>query len=89
MRRRAASTPPPELLAAPMRPADGDLGVWAAAYRAWCAARLEWVEAGGVWPGGEDQRQIQEAIATPDEPVPPLSAGRAQTPPAINAGHCQ
>jgi hypothetical protein len=38
------------------------------AYTAWAAARAAWVATGGVWPDGEDQRALQEAIATPDEP---------------------
>jgi hypothetical protein len=43
---------------------------WAAteAWWAWCAARQAWVDGGGLWPPGEGQREMQQAIACPDEP---------------------
>lgn len=37
----------------------------------WFAARDEWVEAGNVWPGGENarwQEEFVELVAAPDEP---------------------
>lgn len=69
MRRRTGDAIPPRaLLVTPAEPADGDLAVWAADFEAWRSARAAWVAAGGVWPGGEDQREFEEAIAVPDEP---------------------
>ena len=38
------------------------------AHGVWRAARAAWVEAGGVWPGGESQRLFEEAASWPDEP---------------------
>jgi hypothetical protein len=67
-RRLPADVPPPELVTfdPPVCPGDP----WAAtrAHQAWCAARAASVAAGGVWPGGEDQRELQEAMCIPDEP---------------------
>lgn len=77
-RRASSSAPPPALLTAPTRPPNGDLAAWAAAYGAWRAARVAWAAAGGVWPGGEDQRQTEEAIATPDEAVTGLGRNSAE-----------
>lgn len=55
----ASSRPPPELL-------TFDPEHWT--HEAWCSARAAWVAAGGAWPGGEDQRELREAMITPDEP---------------------
>jgi hypothetical protein len=71
IKRTAATTPPPELLAF-------DPDRWALpgseldprratkAHAAWCAARATWGST-RHWPRGEDQREIEEAIAMPDE----------------------
>jgi hypothetical protein len=68
IKRPAHASPPPELLT--LAPARREGDPWAAtrAHEAWCAARAAWVAAGGAWPGGEGQREVQEAISTPDEP---------------------
>ncbi|WP_264016572.1 hypothetical protein, partial [Mycobacterium heckeshornense] len=42
--------------------------LWRAAYDQWRADRTAWVAGGGEWPGGEKQRELQEAFAMPDEP---------------------
>jgi hypothetical protein len=74
-RPRAEGCPPPEL--AEFDPIDwipaGASDAWAPtrAHEAWCAARSDWVAAGGVWPGGEGQREMGEAITTPDQPFDP------------------
>jgi hypothetical protein len=72
IKRPAATTPPPELLTFdPDRwaPPDSDRDPWRAtkAHEAWCAARASWSST-RPWPTGEDQREFEEAIATPDEP---------------------
>lgn len=73
-RRLKVSEAPPERLARfnprDWIPSGSESDPWAPTlgHRAWCAARAEWVAAGGVWPGGEGQREMQEAILTPDEP---------------------
>jgi hypothetical protein len=68
IKRPSHASPPPELLLFDPPHCEGD--PWAAtrAYEAWCAARAAWVAAGGTWPCGEGQREVQEAISTPDEP---------------------
>jgi hypothetical protein len=66
--------PPPELV-------EFDVEAWAPAeccaddpwrptwaHQQWRAARAAWVAAGGIWPSDEDQREFEEAFATPDEP---------------------
>jgi hypothetical protein len=74
IKRPAHASPPPELLTFDVErwaPAGVDRDdPWrpTRAHKAWCAARAAWVAAGGVWPGGQGQREMQEAIATPDEP---------------------
>lgn len=74
LKRPAMHTPPPELLVfdagrwAPADVAAADPRRPTRAWEAWRAARAAWVDAGGVWPGGENQREMQEAIAGPDEP---------------------
>ncbi|MGH3967731.1 MAG: hypothetical protein ACRDTV_06340 [Mycobacterium sp.] len=77
MRRRIdVSAPPVGLLTPPPAPYPIPPGVdpktvllaWRAAYDEWIAERAAWVAAGGVWPGGEDQRELQESAATPNEP---------------------
>lgn len=72
-RRVAAGSPPPELASFNPRnwiPAGAEADPFAPTlgHRAWCQARAEWVAAGGIWPGGDGQRELQEAILTPDEP---------------------
>ena len=78
MKRRQSTTgtPPPELVGFNPRDwiaAGAESDPWAPTlgHKAWCAARAEWVAAGGIWPGGDGQREIQEAILTPDEPFDP------------------
>lgn len=75
MKRRLhiGESPPPRL--ASFNPRDwiatgAESDPWAPTlgHRAWCQARAEWVAAGGVWPGGENAREMQEAILMPDEP---------------------
>lgn len=72
-RRVAAGSPPEELFRFDPRawiPAGAESDPFAASlgHSAWRQARAEWVAAGGNWPGGEGQREMQEAILTPDEP---------------------
>ncbi|MGB8382745.1 MAG: hypothetical protein WCG47_16125 [Dermatophilaceae bacterium] len=79
MRRRvdAAAVPPSELLVfhsdrwAPVGNRDDP---WSAtrAHEAWRAARAAWVAAGNAWPSDEDQRELEEAMCTPDEPWSPI-----------------
>ena len=80
-RRPAGSAPPPPELLTP--PADGypipdgvDPAVallnWRARYGAWVEARAAWVAAGNAWPSGDDQRALEEAMCTPDEPWSPI-----------------
>lgn len=74
MKRRVRADAPPARLAT-FNPADwipvgAAMDPWAPtrAHQAWCAARADWVAAGRAWPGGEGQRDMQEAIAVPDQP---------------------
>jgi hypothetical protein len=70
------SAPPVELLTPPPVPYPIRPGVdpaaalraWRAAFDEWRGERAAWVAAGGVWPGGGDQRELAEALETPDEP---------------------
>ena len=76
MRRRTGATlPPPELMTPPPIPTGVDpveaLLAWRAAYDQWRTDRAAWVAVGGEWPGGEEQRELQEAMAMPDEPFDP------------------
>jgi hypothetical protein len=50
-------------------PPGSDRDPWRAtkAHTAWCAARASWSST-RLWPTGEGQREIEEAIVTPDEP---------------------
>ena len=81
--KRPAHAPPRELLTfdvarwAPPGIGPGDPWRPTRAHEAWVAARSAWVAAGGVWPGGEGQREVQDAIAMPDEPLdaPPFKTG--------------
>jgi hypothetical protein len=74
-RTKTGPVPPPELV-------DFDVETWAPsdcpaddpwrptwAHETWRGARAAWVAAGGIWP--DDQREMQEAIVTPDEPWRP------------------
>jgi hypothetical protein len=71
VKRRAGTTPPDELLTfdpegwAPPGTV-GDPWRETKAHAAWCAARASWSST-TPWPNGEGQRQIEEAIVTPDE----------------------
>ena len=48
----------------------GGFAAWRAAFDDWRRERAAWAAAGGVWPGGEDQRELAEALETPDEAFP-------------------
>jgi hypothetical protein len=77
IKRPAHASPPRELLVfdvdrwAPTDIAAADPWRPTRAYEAWRAARAAWVAAGGIWPGGEGQREVHEAICWPDEPFDP------------------
>lgn len=72
------SAPPVELLTPPPAPYPiwpgvdpaAALRAWRAAFDDWRRERAAWAAAGGVWPGGEDQRELAEALETPDEAFP-------------------
>jgi hypothetical protein len=74
IKRPPNASPPRELLVFGVErwaPADIDpRDAWRStrAHEVWCAARAAWVAAGGVWPGGEGQRELGEAVVMPDEP---------------------
>jgi hypothetical protein len=78
VRRRvdAADAPPPQLVV--FDPDDWSMGhrddPWGPtrAHQAWRAARAAWVAAGNAWPSGDDQRELEEAMCTPDEPWSPI-----------------
>lgn len=73
VKRPAISMPPPELLTFDPEswlPPGGDSDPWWAtrAHALWCAARADWCSTRS-WPTGKDQRKVEEAIVTPDEPL--------------------
>jgi hypothetical protein len=47
---------------------DGDPRRATRAHDARCASRAAWVAVGNAWPSGEDHRELEEAMSTPDEP---------------------